>query len=122
VKAQSLIDALPGNSLISKTAILSTTAALSIAAISNELYVVNEETIVAISLGSVFYAIGAYGGPAYAEWANAQVNKIKDILNSARADHTKAVQERIESVSQLSDVVNITKSLFAVSKVYRQSG
>ena len=53
----------------------------------------------------------------YTEWATAQVSKIRDILNSARADHTRAVQERIESVSQLGSVVDVTKDLFAVSKV-----
>src|SRR3569833_1645638 len=38
-KAQSIIDSLPGNSLISKTAILSSAAGLSVYAISNEYYV-----------------------------------------------------------------------------------
>jgi F-type H+-transporting ATPase subunit b len=116
-KAQSIIDALPGNSLVSKTAILSSAAGLSIAAISNEIYVVNEETIVAFCLLSVFTAIGKYAGPMYAEWASSQVNKIRDILNAARADHTKAVQDRIESVQQMGNVVDVTKALFEVSKV-----
>ena len=52
-KAQSIIDALPGSSLISKTAILSTAAGLSVYAISNEYYVVNEETVAAFCLLSV---------------------------------------------------------------------
>jgi len=115
-KAQSIIDALPGNSLVSKTAILSSAAGLSIAAISNELYVVNEETVVAFCLLSVFTAIGKYAGPMYSEWATGQVAKIRDILNSARADHTRAVEERIESVKQMGSVVNVTKALFEVSK------
>jgi len=115
-KAQSIIDALPGNSLISKTAILSSAAGISIAAISNELYVLNEETVVAFCLISLFLGIGKYGGPMYKEWAEGQVNKIRDILNSARVDHTQAVKDRIESVSQMSGVVDITKSLFGVSK------
>jgi F-type H+-transporting ATPase subunit b len=116
-KAQSILDSLPGNSLISKTAILSSVAGLSVAAISNELYVLNEETVVAFCLLSVFTAIGKYGGPAYTEWANAQVTKIRDILNSARSDHMKAVEDRIESVSQMGNVVDVTKALFEVSKV-----
>ncbi|KAI5808091.1 putative mitochondrial ATPase subunit ATP4 [Peziza echinospora] len=115
-KAQSILDSLPGQSLASKAAILSAGAGVSIAAISNEIYVVNDESIVAFSLISVFIAIGKYGGPAYTEWATGQISKIRDILNSARADHTQAVKERIESVSQLSSVVEVTKDLFAVSK------
>lgn len=62
--------------------------------------------------------IGKYGGPAYREWAEGQVNKIRDILSAAREDHTQAVKARIESVSQMSEVVEYTKALFAVSKVW----
>lgn len=65
----------------------------------------------------MFAAIGKYGGPLYKEWADGQVGKIRDILNSARADHTQAVKDRIENVSQMGAVVEVTKDLFAVSKV-----
>ncbi|RYO75060.1 hypothetical protein DL766_000872 [Monosporascus sp. MC13-8B] len=115
-KAQSIIDALPGSSLVSKTAILSSAAGLSIYAISNEYYVVNEETVVAFCLLSIWGALIKYGGPMYKEWAQAQNEKIKSILNSARADHTQAVKDRIENVQQMGGVVDITKALFAVSK------
>ena len=56
----------------------------------------------------------------YSEWAQGQSNKIKGILNAARADHTEAVKTRIESVQQLGSVVDITKTLFEVSKVRYQ--
>lgn len=116
-KAQSIIDSLPGNSLASKAAILSASAGLGAAAISNELYVVNEESIVAFSLLTVFFAAFKYGGPAYSEWAEGQHSKILGILNGARKEHTEAVQKRISSVQDLSGVVEVTKNLFEVSKV-----
>ncbi|PLB50728.1 ATP synthase subunit 4 mitochondrial precursor [Aspergillus steynii IBT 23096] len=115
-KAQSILDSLPGNTLVSKTAILSAAAGISVAAISNELYVMNEETVAAFCLLSVFTAAAKYGGPVYREWAEGQVQKHKDILNAARADHTSAVQQRMDNVKELSSVVDITKQLFAVSK------
>ncbi|KAI9702101.1 MAG: atp4 subunit B of the stator stalk of mitochondrial F1F0 ATP synthase [Candelina mexicana] len=115
-KAQSIIDSLPGNSLVSKTAILSAGAGLSIAAISNELYVVNEESIAMFCILSVFWAVAKYGGPMYKGWADGQVNKIKNILNAAREDHTAAVKQRINSVQELGGVIDITKQLFEVSK------
>ncbi|KAB2571314.1 putative atp synthase subunit mitochondrial precursor protein [Lasiodiplodia theobromae] len=115
-KAQSIIDSLPGNSLVSKAAILSAGAGLSAAAISNELYVINEESIVMLSLLTVFFAVGKFGGPMYREWAESQNNKVKNILNSARQEHTEAVQKRIESVKDLSGVIDTTKALFEVSK------
>ncbi|KAI9831891.1 MAG: atp4 subunit B of the stator stalk of mitochondrial F1F0 ATP synthase [Sarea resinae] len=116
-KAQSILDSLPGNSLISKAAILSAGAGVSVAAISNELYVLNEESITMLCTLGVFAAIAHYGGPMYSEWATGQIDKLKGILNSARNDHTTAVKQRIESVQQLGGVVEVTKQLFAVSKV-----
>ncbi|KAK3393163.1 hypothetical protein B0H63DRAFT_516366 [Podospora didyma] len=115
-KAQSIIDSLPGSSLISKTAILSSAAGMSVYAISNEYYVVNEETVVAFCLLSVWGALIKFGGPLYTQWAESQNEKVKNILNSARADHTQAVKSRIEDVQQMSSVVEITKTLFEVSK------
>ncbi|KAH8893782.1 hypothetical protein GQ53DRAFT_821681 [Thozetella sp. PMI_491] len=116
VKAQSILDAIPGNSLVSKTAILSSAAAASVYAISNEYYIFNEETVVAFCLLSVWTALIKYGGPMYKEWAEGQNEKIKNILNAARADHTQAVKNRIEDVQQMSGVIDITKGLFEVSK------
>lgn len=116
-KAASILDALPGNSLVSKTAILSSAAGLSVYALSNEYYVVNEETIVAFCLLSVWGALIKYAGPSYSEWAQGQSKKIAGILNAARSDHTQAVKDRIENVKQMEGVVDVTKSLFEVSKV-----
>lgn len=53
----------------------------------------------------------------YKDWAEGQVNKIKGILNAAREDHTSAVKQRIENVKELGGVIDVTKSLFEVSKV-----
>jgi F-type H+-transporting ATPase subunit b len=116
-KAQSILDALPGSSLASKAAILSAGAGVSVAAISNEIYVVNEESIVALSLLTIFWAVAHYGGPAYKDWAESQNAKMKGILNAARENHTAAVKERIGSVKELGGVIDITKTLFEVSKV-----
>ena len=87
------------------------------AAISNELYVVNEESIVMLSLFTIYWAVYNYAGPMYREWAEGQSNKIKGILNAARDDHTNAVKARMDNVKDLSGVIDITKDLFAVSKV-----
>lgn len=70
-----------------------------------------------ISLLSIFWAVAHYGGPMYKEWADGYSNKVKGILNGAREEHTNAVKQRIESVKGLGGVVDVTKSLFAVSKV-----
>ncbi len=92
-------------------------AGLSIWAISNEIYVVNEESIILLSMFAIFYGVYKYGGPLYSDWAEGYSNKVKGILNAAREDHTNAVKQRIDSVKDLSGVVDVTKDLFAVSKV-----
>jgi F-type H+-transporting ATPase subunit b len=53
----------------------------------------------------------------YKEWADTQASKIKELLDSARASHAESVKARIEDVKPLSNVVEITKQLFEVSKV-----
>jgi F-type H+-transporting ATPase subunit b len=116
-KAQSILDSIPGNSIISKAAVLSAGAGLSVAAISNEIYVVNEESIVMLCLLTIFWATAHYSGPMYKEWAEGQTAKIKGILNSAKEDHTAAVKARISNVQDLGGVIDITKTLFEVSKV-----
>ena len=115
--AQSLIDAIPGNSMISKAAILSTASALGVYALSNEFYVVNEETVIAFCLITVWVSLIKFGGPRYKQWAEAQNDKIRSILNQARTEHTDAVKSRIETVKEMGGVVDVTKTLFEVSKV-----
>jgi F-type H+-transporting ATPase subunit b len=123
-KAQSLMESIPvpGNSPLTKAAVLSAGAGLSVAAISNELYVVNEESIVALSLLTIFWAVAKYAGPAWGEYAQQQADKISGILNAARADHTSAVKSRIQSVQDLGGVIDITKTLFEVSKARQTDG
>lgn len=53
----------------------------------------------------------------YKEWGESQIQKFKDIMNTAREGHADAVKARIEDVKPLSNVVDITKQLFEVSKV-----
>lgn len=56
----------------------------------------------------------------YKEWSDNTITRIKDILNTAKKGHADAVRVRIEDVKPLSNVVEITKSLFEVSKVGEQ--
>jgi len=66
---------------------------------------------------TIYWAVYNYAGPMYKEWADATADKYAGILNAARKDHTDAVKKRIENVKDLSGVIDITKDLFAVSKV-----
>ncbi|KAF4611128.1 hypothetical protein D9613_007178 [Agrocybe pediades] len=116
-RASEIIEKLPSSpSLITKTGTALLGVGAAAAAISQELYVVNEETIVLIASAIVFAYIGKSVREPYVQWAEGHINRIKKILNDARAEHTGAVKERIDSVGQMKDVVGITESLFALSK------
>lgn len=53
----------------------------------------------------------------YKEWAENHIARIKGVLDGARAEHTQAVQDRIDAVGEMKDVVSLTEGLFALSKV-----
>ena len=53
----------------------------------------------------------------YRDWAEAQIQRIKSVLDGSRSEHTQAVKDRIKSVEQMKDVVSITEGLFSLSKV-----
>jgi len=115
-KANALIDALPGNSLVSKTGILTLGTAISAVAISKELFVVNEEVVVLASFTILIAFLAKIIRAPYSEWAESQIERIKGILNQSRSAHTQAVQSRIDSVGEMKDVVGLTEQLFALSK------
>ncbi len=76
--------------------------------------------IVALNLCKISSASQVIREP-YVSWAQGHVDRIKKVLSEARAEHTGAVKERIESMGQMKDVVSITEALFALSKVYDPS-
>ncbi|KAF9095916.1 atp4 subunit B of the stator stalk of mitochondrial F1F0 ATP synthase [Mortierella sp. GBA35] len=115
-KAQSILDALPGNSLVTKTGVVTALAGLSTYLISQELYIFNEETLVLLAFAATFGGIVKSARAPFNEWADGHINKIRSILEKARVDHKAAVAERIDQVGQMKDVVEVTQALYALSK------
>ncbi|KAF9584707.1 atp4 subunit B of the stator stalk of mitochondrial F1F0 ATP synthase, partial [Lunasporangiospora selenospora] len=115
-KAQSIIDALPGNSLVTKTGYVTALAGAAAYFISKEIYVFNEETLVLLAFLVTFGGIVKNAREPFNEWADSHINKIRSVLEKARADHKTAVSGRIDQVGQMKDVVEVTKALYALSK------
>ncbi|CCE65526.1 hypothetical protein TPHA_0L01730 [Tetrapisispora phaffii CBS 4417] len=115
-KAASIIDSIPGNSVLSKTGILATSTAAAVYAISNELYVINEESILVGTFLGFSIIFGKFIAPLYKDYANDRIKQVSEILNASRNKHVDAVKERIDSVSDLKNVSATTKVLFDVSK------
>ncbi|KAG6832770.1 hypothetical protein H0H87_000423 [Tephrocybe sp. NHM501043] len=116
-RASEIIEKLPSSpGLLTKTgsAILGT--GLAATAISQELYVVNEESIILVASIIFFTYLGKIIREPYKNWAEGNIARIKKVLDGARAEHTQAVQERIDSVAQMKDVVSLTEGLFSLSK------
>lgn len=116
-RAAAAIDAIPGNSLVSKTGSIVLGTALTGAAIGTELFVVNEEIVVGVSFALLIGYLSTVIRAPYSEWAEGQIQKFKDILNQSRSAHTQAVQSRIDTVNEMKDVVGLTEQMFALSKV-----
>ncbi|CAG8676386.1 11841_t:CDS:2 [Ambispora leptoticha] len=115
-KARRIIDSLPGNSLITKTGYFTVGAGLLTFAISKEIYVLNEETLVVIAFIGLCAGIVKYGKTPLVEYFTERGNRINKLLQNAREGHKVVVKDRIDSVSQLGDIVDVTKGLFALSR------
>ncbi|KAI9506335.1 atp4 subunit B of the stator stalk of mitochondrial F1F0 ATP synthase [Coemansia spiralis] len=115
-KANSIIDAFPGNSLVAKTGYFASITGLTALLISKEIYVINEETLLVVAFGSILAVLYKAIKEPYKSWADSSLQSIKDILTSARGEHKTAILAQIEAQSQLKDIVQYTKSLFGMSK------
>jgi len=116
-KASEIINKLPSSpNLVTKTGTVILGTGLVATAISQELYVMNEESIVAIGFFLLLTYIGKSVREPYRDWAEAQIQRIKSVLDGSRSEHTQAVKDRIKSVEQMKDVVSITEGLFSLSK------
>ncbi|KAF8515926.1 ATP synthase [Gautieria morchelliformis] len=116
-RASEILEKVPSSpSLITKTGTVVLGTGVIATAISQELYVINEESVLALGTFIILgYIIKMIRTP-YKEWADGQIQRIRSILEASRLEHTQAVKDRIGSVGQLKDVVDITKGLFALSK------
>ncbi|KAL1934684.1 hypothetical protein VTP01DRAFT_6866 [Rhizomucor pusillus] len=115
-KAASIIDSLPGNSLVSKTGFVTLGTGLATFLISKEIYVFNEETLVLVATGGLLAVLLKYLREPYNNMAGEHIERIKGVLNKARADHKLAVQSRIDEAGQMKDLVDVTKALFELSR------
>lgn len=115
-KAASIINSVPSTSLFTKTSGVLLGTGLTAAAISSELYVANEETVLAVGFFVIVAAAARSIGAPYSSWANGHIDRIKGILSGAREEHTRAVTERIDAVGQMKEAVPLTQQLYAVAK------
>ncbi|KAJ1667873.1 atp4 subunit B of the stator stalk of mitochondrial F1F0 ATP synthase [Coemansia sp. RSA 1813] len=115
-KANSIINAFPGDSMVAKTGYFAGVTGLTALLISKEIYVVNEETLLVFAFGSILAVLYKAIKEPFKNWTDSHLATITDILTGARTEHKSAVLAQIEAQSQLKDIVQYTKSLFGMSK------
>ncbi|KAI8144771.1 hypothetical protein BJV82DRAFT_606203 [Fennellomyces sp. T-0311] len=115
-KKSSILDSLPGDSIAAKAAYLTIGGGAATALISKEIYILNEETLVLVASAGLLGVLLKYLREPYTNMANEHIQRIKSVLNNARAEHKTAVQERIDQVGEMKDLVDVTKALFELSR------
>jgi len=115
-KAHSIIDSLPGNSLLTKTGYITVGTGLVALTISKELYVFNEETVVLLAFIGLIIPLYRVLRKPFNEWFEEQQKRVNSVLDQAQEDHKTAVKDRINNIGQVGDIVDITKALFEMSK------
>lgn len=87
-KAASIIDSLPGNSLVSKTGFVTLSTGLATFLISKEIYVFNEESLVLLCTGAFLGVLLKYLREPYVNMAEDHINVCrKDIENKMDGYH-----------------------------------
>ncbi|OMJ29822.1 ATP synthase subunit 4, mitochondrial [Smittium culicis] len=115
-KANSIIDKFPGESMVAKTGYILATTGATAFLISKELYVFNAETVVMAAFGGLVALLYNKVSQPMNEWVAEYGKNMKKILTDARNDHKSQVVSKIDSLSQLKDIVPTTKSMFGLSR------
>ncbi|KAI8873665.1 hypothetical protein GQ42DRAFT_160402 [Ramicandelaber brevisporus] len=115
-EALSIIDSLPGNSLISKAGILSGGVAAASLAISKEIYVMNEEFVVLCSFIGLCIVVSKAAKEPFRNLIASHREAIRTAFVQARAGHKETVQSRLDEMSELKDLAAINKDLFEMAQ------
>ncbi|KAI9205122.1 uncharacterized protein BJ171DRAFT_581329 [Polychytrium aggregatum] len=118
--AKAILDKFPGNNPVSKSGTVLLTASVAAWLVSKEIYIVDHEFFEMLCIFGA-YGLWFQGGKDGAfEYFADRKNTIRKVLNEAREDHKAVVQERISHISKLSDVVEVTKGLYQISREIAQ--
>ncbi|KAJ3116891.1 atp4 subunit B of the stator stalk of mitochondrial F1F0 ATP synthase [Nowakowskiella sp. JEL0407] len=116
VAAEALINKFPGETLAAKSGNVLLYSSIAAYIISKEVYVIDLEFFEAICLIGAFTVWYSAGKESAIAYINDRKQAIKSVLTQAREDHKAVVKERMEHIGKLSDVVDVTKSLYGLSK------
>ncbi|KAI8915810.1 hypothetical protein EDD86DRAFT_196895 [Gorgonomyces haynaldii] len=114
--ASSLIDLFPGNSVAAKSSSVLVAASVAAWLISKEIYILDAEFFEMLCIFGAYGLVYSSGKDAAVAYLDGKRNTIKSVLEQGRADHKTVVQERINHIGKMSNVVEVTKDLYEMSK------
>ncbi|TPX34398.1 hypothetical protein SmJEL517_g02973 [Synchytrium microbalum] len=114
--ASAIISIVPGESMVAKTGTVLLSAAVAAYMVSKEVYIVDAEFYEMLTIFGAYYIWYLGGRDGAIEYFNERKATMKKVLETARHDHKAVVKERIDHISKLSDVVDVTKGLYDMSK------
>ncbi|KAJ3209973.1 atp4 subunit B of the stator stalk of mitochondrial F1F0 ATP synthase [Dinochytrium kinnereticum] len=114
--ATSLINMFPGATPSQKAGSVLLTSSIAAYLLSKEVYIVDHEFFEMGCLFGAYYIWYSGGKDGAIEYFSERQSTMKKVLEQAREEHKAVVQERINHISKLSDVVDVTKALYESSK------
>ena len=115
-KANSLLDLVPGNSLLTKTGVVATGVGLTAVAISKEFLLLHPETIVLGAFAGMVVFLHQQVTPIVANELDTRADEIRKHLNAAGDARKANLLNEIEATKGNTETVGITKEIFAISK------
>ncbi|KAJ1499097.1 atp4 subunit B of the stator stalk of mitochondrial F1F0 ATP synthase, partial [Coelomomyces lativittatus] len=115
-KAKKLVDNVPESKFLSKTSTITLGTGALAYALSKEIYVFNEESLLLfafIGFSTMFYKLVK---DPICNWADGRIEHIYNILRKAREEHRTLVKEKVDSVAEASNIVEVTNTLFDMSR------
>ena len=115
-KANGLLDLVPGNSLLTKTGVVATGVGVAAVAISKEYLLLHPETIVLGAFAGMVVFLHQQLSPVVANELDTRADDIRKQLNVAGEQRKASLLSEIEATKGTTEVVAITKELFAITK------
>lgn len=116
VRAVRLLDALPMNSIISKSATAAAGVGFTIFLVSKEIYLLSSETVLLAAFSTMVYLGFKYLTEPVGQFMLDRNHHVWRIQRDARIRHRSIVQSRLDEVGRMSDIVDVTKNMFEMSK------
>jgi len=115
-QANALINAIPGNSMLTKTGVVALGAGLFAVGISKELILIHPETIIVGCFGGIVYLLSQQLAPVIKGELESYIDNIRKAVNENREKEIASFHDEIQKLKDVELAVPLTKELFSMHK------